>query len=281
MVTIRTARSIPRHGNDLLRRLRHAMQRLGIAACTCLLLACASQVPLQNTLPVTQSGEPHTLALLGATGMVGDYLVREALSRGYAVRALARSPDKLALYGSRITVIAGDARDPAVVARLLEGSDVVVSALGPPVGADDDEARSLNLDVTRNVVQAMQQQGIARYIVVSGAAVVMPQDQRDLLGWWIRTAAQITLYATVEGRQAEYEFLAQGSVEWTLVRCPLIDPQPFRQPVLASVHTPPAFRVRAGELASFVLEEIDARQFVRQGPFVGSRQAMAPVASAN
>jgi putative NADH-flavin reductase len=275
MVNIRTARSIPRHGDALLRRFRHAMQRLGIAACACLLLACASQAPLPQVLSASQSDEHHTVALLGATGMVGDYLLQEALARGYAVRALARNPAKLAHYGSRITVVEGDARDPAVVATLLEGSDVVVSALGP-VRADGDAARTINLDATRNVVQAMQQQGIARYIVVSGAAIVLPGDERDLLGWWIKSLAQTALPDTVKDRQAEYEWLAQTSVDWTLARCPLIDPAPFRQSALASVRTPPAFRVRAGELAHFVLDEVDARQFVRQGPFVGSRQAMAP-----
>lgn len=274
MVIIRTARSIPRPGRDLLRRLRHAAQWLGVATCACLLLACASQAPQQHALPATGSGERHTVALLGATGMVGDYLVQEALARGYAVRALARNPVKLAQYGSRITVIAGDARDPAVLARLLQGSDVVISAVGP-VGVDDAEARSLNLDVSRAVVAAMQQQGIARYIVVSGAAVVMPGDQRDLLGGWIRTAALITLSATVEGRQAEYEFLAQSPVDWTLVRCPLIDPKPFRQDAMASLQSPPAFRLRAGELARFVVDQVDAANYVRQGPFLGSRQAMA------
>jgi putative NADH-flavin reductase len=274
MVIIRTARIIPPYGDTLLRRFRHAMQRVVIAACACLLSACASQAPLPQGPSASPGGERHTIALLGATGMVGDYLLQEALARGYAVRALARNPAKLAHYGSRIIVIEGDARDPAVVAALLAGSDVVVSALGP-VTADGEAARTINLDATRNVVQAMQQQGIARYVVVSGAAIVLPGDDRDLLGWWIKSLAQTALPDTVKDRQAEYEWLAQTSVEWTLVRCPLIDAAPFRQRALASLRTPPAFRVRAGELAHFVLDEVDAGQFVRQGPFVGSRQAVA------
>jgi hypothetical protein len=272
MVINRFARSIPRHGTTRWRRLRIELQRLLVAACTCLLLACASQAPLQQAAPAEARGERHTVALLGATGMVGDFLLQEALARGHDVRALARNPAKLAHYGSRITVIEGDARDPAAVSALLDGADVVVSAVGP-VRADGAAARTVNLDATRSVVQAMQQHGIVRYVVVSGAAIVMPGDERDLLGGWIRTLARIGLPDAVEDKQAEYEFLAQSSVERTLVRCPLLDPTPFRQRALVSLRTPPAFRVRAGELADFVLDEVDARQFVRQGPFVGSRQA--------
>jgi putative NADH-flavin reductase len=280
MVINRSVPSITRRCNALWRHLRIALQRLFVAAFAGLLLACTSQAPVQEVLPVEASGERHTIALLGATGMVGDYLLQEALDRGHDVRALARNPAKLAHYGSRITVIEGDARDAAVVSALLEGADVVVSALGP-VKADGAAARTVNLDATRSVVQAMHQHGIARYVVVSGAAIVMPGDERDLLGWWIRTLARIGLPDAVVDKQAEYEFLAQSSVEWTLVRCPLIDPEPFRQNALVSLQTPPAFRVRAGELAHFVLNEVDARQYVRQGPFVGSRQTQVEVVASH
>ena len=72
--------------------------------------------------------------------MVGGYLLEAALQRGYRVRALARNPAKLAPFSSRITIITGDARDPAVVRELVQGSDVVISALGP-VKADGDASR--------------------------------------------------------------------------------------------------------------------------------------------
>ena len=120
----------------------------------------------------------------------------------------------------------------------------------------------------------MQSEDVSYYMVVSGAAVVMPGDEPDLLGWWIRTLAQIGLSDELHDKQAEYELLAQSSVDWMLVRCPLIDPQSFRRAPLVALQSPPAFRVRAGELASFMLDQIDARQFVRKGPFVGSQQGL-------
>ena len=272
MSSLHTASSISRCAGKLMHRLHRFLRVAGIATCACLLLGCAAQSPLPRAAPVKATTEHHTIALLGATGMVGDFLLQEALAQGHAVRALARTPAKLAHYGKRITVVEGDARDPAVVSALLQGADVVVSALGP-VRADGAAARTINLDATRNVVAAMRHQGITRYLVVSGAAVVMPGDARDLLGWWIETLADIALADAVKDKQAEYEFLAQSELEWTLLRCPLIDPVPFRQPALASLQTPPAFRLRAGELARFTIDEVDARRFVRQGPFLGSGQA--------
>jgi putative NADH-flavin reductase len=249
------------------------LQRLGLAACACLLLSCVSQPPILESEPpiddAAVAGEHYTVALLGATGMVGGYLLREALSRGHTVRALARTPAKLDAWRDQVTIIEGDARDPAIIEQLLRGSDVVINALGP-VKADGNASRGINTAVTANILHALEGKAISQYMVVSGAAVVMPGDERNLLGWWIRKLAQVGLHNTLQDKQAEYELLAESSADWMLVRCPLIDAESFVTTPLFSLKTPPAFRVRAGDLASFMIDQVDAREFVRQGPFLGS-----------
>ena len=259
-------------GDGVLHALQSVARVIGAIACSLLLLACASRSPVPESTPTPEtSGEQHTVALLGATGLVGRYLLQEALARGYTVRALARTPAKLDEFRDRITIVQGDARDPVVIEKLLRGSDVVISALGP-VKADGDAARFISTTATENIVRAMEGAQVTQFMVVSGAAVVMPGDDRNFPGWWMRTLVQLGLRDTLEDKQAEYELLAASSVDWMLVRCPQIDPEPFLLPPLTSLVTPPTFRVRAGELARFMIDQIDARQFIRQGPFIGSRQ---------
>jgi len=268
---------------SVVRRVQRALRVLGASAYVCLLLACASSGPLPHqephTAPVVVATEHHTVALLGATGMVGDFLLREALARGYGVRALARTPAKLDEFSSRITIVKGDARDLATIEELLRGSDVVISALGP-VKADGDASLLINTVVTDNVLRAMKAQDLSRYLIVSGAGVVMPGDERNVLGWWTRLLAQVGLRDALQDKQAEYELLAKSSADWMLVRCPLIDPEPFRSPAVVSLQTPPAFRVRAGEVARFMLDEIDSPDYSRQGPFLGSTQVQTSDLSA-
>lgn len=256
-----------------MRHLLAGIRHMGVLVCACLLFACASRTPLPQPGPAAVVPDPaaerYTVALLGATGMVGGHLLREALARGHAIRALARNPAKLDEFRDRITIIAGDARDPRVIETLLRGSDVVVSALGP-VKSDGDAARFINTTVSANVIREAQSSGISRYLLVSGAAVVMPGDERNLLGWWIRTLARLGLRSALQDKQAEYELLAESQLDWMLVRCPLIDPEPFSRAALVSLETPPAFRLRAGELARFMIDQIGAREYSRQGPFLGS-----------
>ena len=259
-------------GNNVLHSLQGAARVVGAIACSLLLLACVSRSPVPESAPSPEkSGGHHTVALLGASGMTGQYLLQEALARGYTVRALARTPAKLDAFRDRITIVQGDARDPAVIEELLQGSDVVISALGP-VKADGDAARFISTTATENILGAMEGTQVTQFMVVSGAAVVMQGDDRNFLGWWLRTLVQLGLRDTLRDKQAEYELLAASSADWMLVRCPLIDPEPFLLPPLTSLVTPPAFRVRAGELARFMMDQIETRQFIRQGPFIGSRQ---------
>ncbi len=274
MVNSESANRKPYFGLMPARRWKAACQVIAAAACACLMLACTSPgtvvVSAPEPAPRDERGAQRTVALLGGSGMVGGYLLREALARGYAVRALARTPASLDAYASRITIVPGDARDPDAVATLLRGSDLVISALGP-VKSDGEAALTINTTATGNVLQAMRDAGISRYTVVSGAGVVMPGDRRDLLGWWIRALARVGLSDALRDKQAEYGLLAASDVDWMLVRCPLIDDQEFLRVPLVSTQTPPAFRVRAGEVARFILSQDESLQFVREGPFLGSR----------
>ncbi|MFT6287464.1 MAG: hypothetical protein ACJA09_002218 [Alcanivorax sp.] len=247
-----------------------------VIALSCVLLACATQgpVPVSSTSNRTQVDveQSQTVAILGSTGMVGNYLLQEALNRGYRIRALARTPAKLNAYRDQITVIEGDALDPEVIEELLSSSDVVITAIGP-VKADTEASRFLSTRVSKNIVTYIESDPatqISQYIVVSGAGVKMPGDERDLFGWWVRTLAQLGLRSALQDKQAEYGVLAESRIDWMLVRCPLIEPEAFVGNPAVSLLSPPAFRVRAAELADFIMDQIQARDYLRQGPFVGS-----------
>ena len=73
------------------------------------LAACGSVEPRPGDTSVDErlraANAETTIALLGATGMVGGYLLDQALERGYRVRALARTPAKLAAYEGRIAIV--------------------------------------------------------------------------------------------------------------------------------------------------------------------------------
>lgn len=77
------------------------------------------------------SAAPLEVTVLGATGATGLELTRQALDRGYAVVAVARRPERIALPDSpRLIRRAADVRDPPAIAEALRGSAIVLSGLG-------------------------------------------------------------------------------------------------------------------------------------------------------
>lgn len=96
------------------------------------------------------------IALIGATGNIGTRVLNEALSRGHAVTAIVRNPQKVPVRDG-VTAVAGDVHDPAVLAKLLTGHDAVVSAV-----------HFLATDLEK-LIAGVTRSGVKRWIVVGGA----------------------------------------------------------------------------------------------------------------
>lgn len=249
------------------------LRAFAILTLTIMLCGCASH-QFQQSAPQEVVIEPGsttrpTIALLGATGMVGGYVLQEVLSQGYEVKALARTPAKLDQYKDDITIVEGDARNLAVIRTLLLESDIVLSALGP-VRADGDNAQMVSTVVTGHILKVMEESGSRPYIVVSGGGVAVPDDDRNFTGWMMQKMVAMTLSDTLKDKQAEYELLAASAVPWTLVRCPMILDKPYKYAARSSLKTPSSFTLRAGELARFITDEIATGEFAAKAPFLYS-----------
>ncbi|MGE0193723.1 MAG: NAD(P)-dependent oxidoreductase [Planctomycetota bacterium] len=73
------------------------------------------------------------VCIVGASGKLGQYMVRHCLERGYEVVGVCRaqSVEKLASFGDRVQVVPGATNDPEVIARAVKGCDGVLTVLVP------------------------------------------------------------------------------------------------------------------------------------------------------
>jgi putative NADH-flavin reductase len=104
------------------------------------------------------------IALIGATGTIGQRILREALGRGHTVTAIARDPSRVAEQNPNLTVVAGDLLDPRSVADAVAGHDAVVSSYGPPQGSEQTL-----VDATRSLIDGVKRAGVKRLVAVGGA----------------------------------------------------------------------------------------------------------------
>lgn len=106
----------------------------------------------------------------GATGLVGNNIVRQLLDNGDDVRVLTRaSSDPRGLDGLAVERATGDVRDSASLAAAMQGVDRVIHAAGyVHLGWSQlDLHRQINVEGTRNVAVAARESGI-RMVHVSG-----------------------------------------------------------------------------------------------------------------
>jgi putative NADH-flavin reductase len=110
------------------------------------------------------------VVLYGATGMIGSRILKELLSRGHTVTAVARDPSKLQAQNN-LTIEKGDMLDADNIAKVAKGADVVISSFGPPSGAQGpDPAKVSQLsDAARALLSAAKRAGAPRIIMVGGA----------------------------------------------------------------------------------------------------------------
>lgn len=117
------------------------------------------------------------IALTGATGFVGIYLLKLLVHKGYQVKALRRSEAHLPLDNSllkKVEWINGDILDLTSVDRLLEGCTHVIhnAAL---ISFDPRQRKQLdkvNAQGTANMVNAAMHHSIGRFIHISSVAAL-------------------------------------------------------------------------------------------------------------
>jgi putative NADH-flavin reductase len=209
-----------------------------------------------------------TVAVLGATGRTGRPLVDQLVQRGHEVRALARRPDAMGAPPQQVHVVQGSSTDPAALETVLQGADVVVSALGPT-----DRHPTLHRDTARALVDVMPRVGVTRFVGVSGAGIDVVGDQKGTRDRAISLVIRTLGGALAADKKHEYEVWSASGLDWTLVRPPRLLDGPASGRVQHDAHRPGSSTIRRADLAAFLADEVEQHRYPRQAPFVSAVRA--------
>jgi len=108
------------------------------------------------------------LALTGATGFIGQHLLRELPRRGHRLRVLLRHPSSVPMQCA--SAVIGDLARPRNMSAALEGVDAVIHSAGFTQGMSgipEDDYRVLNTEATINLARAARRAGAKRFIFLS------------------------------------------------------------------------------------------------------------------
>jgi len=116
----------------------------------------------------------------GGSGFVGANLVTELLNRGHHVRSFDRVPSPLPEHAG-LEVVVGDLTNADDIAKVVVGIDTIIHTaaiidlMGGASVTDEYRQRSfaVNVDGTKNLVDAARAAGVHRFVYTASNSVVM------------------------------------------------------------------------------------------------------------
>lgn len=106
------------------------------------------------------------IALIGATGFVGNGILNELLQRGHQVTAITRHAAKLT-EAENLKAVAANVLDEEEIINALKGNDAVISAYN--AGWTNPNLYNEFIAGSKAIQNAVKKSGIKRLIVVGGA----------------------------------------------------------------------------------------------------------------
>ena len=223
------------------------------------------------------------VAIVGASGKLGKYMVRHCLTRGYAVNAVCRpqSVEKLDEFKDQISIFPGMTSDRNVIQSAVQDCDAVLTVL-VPWGVNDYASR------TAQAVLDFSKEN-ARLIFSCGWHI--SRDGKDIYDWKMKYLvpvfagiAKFLRLVDINDQVVATNKIFASNKKWTVVRGSDLEEgdseglpiwsEHVGDPVLASNRT------RRIDFALFMVEAITDDELIQKAPAIvscKSRSALSRV----
>src|SRR5215210_6984128 len=223
------------------------------------------------------------VCIVGASGKLGQYMVRHALDRDYEVVGVCReeSVAKLDAFSGRITVVPGATDDRDVIRRAVAGCDGVLVVLVP---------RGMH-GYSSGTAQAVLDHAQPGARLVFSVGYHITRDGQDVYSWKVKAlvnvAGRLARLARVMDLDDQVEAgrrIFASDTRWTVVRGSNLEEGDSQglpvwshhvgDPVLESDIT------RRVDFALFMVEALENDDLVREAPAIVSRESASALAHA-
>ena len=165
-------------------------------------------------------GAKPLIALTGATGFIGQCLLRDLPKRGYRLRVLLRRPSVVPMECA--SAVVGDLARPQNMAAALADADAVNHSAGVAhamTGLPEDDYRVLNTEATIALARAAQRAGVKRFIFLSSIRAQSGPTAEHVL---TEELAPQPTEAYGRSKLAAEEGLAELDLDWVALRLVLV-----------------------------------------------------------
>jgi hypothetical protein len=223
------------------------------------------------------------VCIVGASGKLGQYMVKHALDRGYEVVGVCRpeSVAKLDRFEGRITVVPGATDDRDVIERAVAGCDGVLVVLVP---------RGVH-GYSTGTAQAVLDFAPPGSRLVFSCGWHITLDGRDVYSWKLRAIvriggpiARLTRFADLDDQVEACRRVFASDTRWTVVRgSDLEEGESQGLPVWSRHVGDPILesnRTRRIDFALFMVAALENDELVHEAPAIVGSQTPSALAHA-
>ena len=195
------------------------------------------------------------VVVFGATGKTGGLVVDRALAKGHQVTVLVRNAAKFTKPGVR--VLTGDATNPSDVVAAVKAQDAVLDTIG---GATPYKATQLEATTVRNMIAAMQAEGVRRLIVVSMMGLGESRAQSPF--WYKHLLMTTFLNGSTKDKAAMERAVTASGLDYTIARPPILKDNPPTGTTTILGPGQIGHSITRADLANFLVDQLEMRNTI-------------------
>lgn len=211
------------------------------------------------------------IAVFGATGIVGNAIVKEALKKGHYVTVLTRDAKKVPVLHERLRIVKGNVTDRNVIRNVLDGQDAVIQSLGIG-GKGSGKPTTFVSETNRLIMEEMKRMNVSRLIAISAIGA---GDSLTFLPWIYRKVILPVFMkwfqAIIDDKDRMEPMIRESGLDWTIVRCTTVKKCPPRGKVNASLDGKKLkYSISDTDMAEFTVAQLSDLRFLKKSPTISN-----------
>jgi putative NADH-flavin reductase len=208
------------------------------------------------------------ILIIGASQGTGAEAAKNALERGHAVTAFARTPQKLALEHEHLTLVQGDFHQAESVAKAVPGHDaVIITASATSLKAFKENPNYFSQG-TRFTIDAMKAHGVRRLIVLSALGT---GESRKLMGWFLdMVMISWLLKVPYQDHERQERLVTDSGLDWVIARPGRLTNGPANKSYVTEVEVKPIPKsISRADVADFLVRAATEDRWLQRAVQLG------------
>jgi len=206
------------------------------------------------------------VAVLGGGGRTGKYLVNQLLKNEFSVKLLLRNPESFEIVNPNLEIVKGDSLDLEAIKSVMHDCQAVLNTI-----SQRKDEPLVAYATTKNVLNAMKEYNIDRYVLLAGLNIDTPFDKKSpktiMATDWMKTN-----FPSIQiDRQNTYNLLTESDVNWTQVRVPFIEFKNETTAIDVNLEDCLGDKITALDISDFMIKEMVESKYSRKSPFISAK----------